>query len=189
MNYKYMLWVDLETTGTDERMDSIIEFGWILTDSVGVLMNEGATVIQPSSSGLHRLYYGPRVVFEMHRDNGLLLDLRNGEDIHKFDRRFSAFLLEAGLHRGNAILAGSGVSHFDDRFLKVQLPMIRNRLAYPCLDVGQFRRVLKLAGRSDLVDEEQANAKTHRGLDDIRAHRAEYLTYVEWLHQLQGEDT
>ena len=41
MTITHLLWIDLETTGTDEERDEIIEAGWILTDTNLVALDRG----------------------------------------------------------------------------------------------------------------------------------------------------
>ena len=47
----HYLWLDLETTGTDERRDDIIEVGFIITDKELVEKSYGSSVIQITETG------------------------------------------------------------------------------------------------------------------------------------------
>lgn len=73
----HLLWLDLETTGTDETKDSIIEIGCILTTPDLRDKEPTATfqrIISPSDEALGRLLRNG-IVREMHEANGLLDDL------------------------------------------------------------------------------------------------------------------
>jgi len=181
----HYLWIDLETTGTNERLDDIVEVGFIITDRELVEIRSGSTVTQISERGWQRLK-DTEVVFKMHTENGLIADLeRLNEEIPTAGGygKFIVNLLEdMGVEPHHVMLAGSGVSHFDRRFMREQMPWLEGYLAYPSLDVGILRRFwrdvcgLEVSG----LDE----GKTHRGLDDIRCHLEEARWFREKFKSL-----
>lgn len=77
--------------------------------------------------------------------------------------------------------AGSGIGHFDKRYLeRYPYAEFNEKLGYPLIDVGVIRRTLHIAGMSHLIpglDE----TKNHRALDDARLHAQEYAHYVRQL--------
>jgi oligoribonuclease len=175
----YILWVDLETTGTEPE-DQIIEIGAILTDEHFV-----------EQSRYHAIYKSDvplssidPFVLKMHADNGLLFGTHAqqkfaGED----ESEILAWLGKAGaLKMGRLTLAGSGVSHFDRRFINRAWPKLSNRLQYWAYDIGNVRRFFRLATGTTLdpVD----TRKTHRAMDDIEYHLDEARLYVEWMQSL-----
>lgn len=170
---QWVAWIDLETTGNKDD-DSIIEVGFVLTDRD---LNEefaGAWVIHPWDWNYLRKRMEP-VVVEMHEQNGLLDELNmfgwGAYGPAKADREVAAILQEYG--KGNHIpLAGSGVSHFDRKYIRKELPKTSDLLSYWAYDIGAVRRFLKWW---DIPTPGSAlrQAKTHRALDDIREHIAE----------------
>lgn len=118
MNDHHLLWLDLETTGTDETKDSIIEIGCVLTDAD---LNEIGTFtmyVEPTDEALGRLLRN-EVVREMHAANGLL-DLIADPDGAAVRPHEAASELLGWLDShsvGKVAIAGSGVAHFDRRFL------------------------------------------------------------------------
>lgn len=170
--YDHLLWVDLETTGTDEDLDSIIEIGVILTDMELNELDAMGVIVDPTDEALLRLGRNP-VVSEMHKANGLLRDLETSVAYHRdtADTRVVEFLKFHGVKHHRVMLAGSGVSHFDRRFIKAQLPCTNAYLAYPCMDIGVVRRAWEMFSGAELPYAEPN--KNHRALDDIRFHLEE----------------
>lgn len=168
----HLLWVDLETTGTNERLDEIVEVGFIVTDKDLVEIASGSQVLQVTERGWRRLEDNP-FVLEMHTENRLIEDMKR-EGLFSA-REFEVWLLETlsdlGIESHKIMLAGSGVGHFDRRFIKEHLPLLDSVLAYPVIDIGVIRRFY-----SELCGMEVSainDGKTHRALDDIRCHLEE----------------
>jgi oligoribonuclease len=169
-----LLWLDLETTGTDEAKDSIIEIAVIPTtpdlDQVGEWT--------ATDEGLGRLLRTP-VVRAMHEANGLLAELLEEGDRHHtigaVDHQLDTWLVDQGDYLGvnSWILAGSGVGHFDRRFIKAQMPKLDRRLRHWCIDVGVVRRAYSMWTDTAEVHPGHVPGKTHRALDDVRFHLEE----------------
>jgi oligoribonuclease (3'-5' exoribonuclease) len=77
------------------------------------------------------------------------------------------------------ILAGSGVSHFDNRFIKVQLPVSSKCLTFWSWDIGAVRRFLECAGVKGVK-----NVKKHRAMDDIEQHIQDWVWAVNVIKEL-----
>jgi oligoribonuclease len=182
-----LLWLDLETTGADETRDAIIEVGVIPTTPDLIQLGEWSEVVRPTDQGLGRLLRLP-VVRQMHEANGLLDDLLEDDrlpTIGKVDHDLVDWL--TGVHptspTGMWVLAGSGVGHFDRRFIKAHMPKLDRRLRHWAIDVGVLRRAYALWG-VDRV-EPPVPAKNHRALDDAYGHLAEART---WAHYFDEAD-
>ena len=189
-----LVWIDLETTGSDERQDPIIEFAMVVTEGFApfVELARYSRVVAPEGDGWsHR--FSPKVL-EMHVTNGLL-----GEIFGEFEGASPiAYVEEAAVEivskygdRHDFVLAGSGVAHFDRRFIAAQMPKLDKWLRYYTIDVGVFRRTLVAMGHGFLVDEIRelpdfalADAKTHRAMDDIEGHLAELRHYAGRTNEL-----
>lgn len=174
-----LLWVDLETTGTDETKDSIIEIGVVATMADLSFLGEFSAVVRPTAEGLGRLYRTD-VVREMHAQNGLLQELLDDIDTTP-PGVVERDLLETmhGIHEGQWILAGSGVGHFDRRFLAAQMPMVERRLRHWCIDVGVVRRAYSMWTGTPERHPSWVDGKTHRALDDVRFHVEEARMWRE----------
>jgi oligoribonuclease (3'-5' exoribonuclease) len=110
------------------------------------------------------------VVQKMHDVNGLWAELSEGEPLNWVEDDAIAFLQQFG-GKHDFILCGSGVSHFDRRFLKSWMPRFEKWFRYYAIDVGVLRRSLELIGRSDALLPKQD--KAHRALADARYHLEE----------------
>lgn len=178
MGKQYVAWLDLETTGTDEAKDPIIEVGvQLCEDGPGMTpVDEFQAVIDPGPTfwaGFPRNVNG--VVLGIHDANGLWDEAREGLAIDLADRALAEWLRDyAGKQR--VVLAGSGVSHFDRRFIAAQMPLTDQRLTFWALDVGSVRRMLKRTAPG-LVVGDHGEVKAHRALVDAIDHRAEWLAY------------
>jgi oligoribonuclease len=171
---KAILWVDLETTGTDETEDDIIEVGAILTDFDLEVIRMFSAVSRPSAHAYTRMMEN-KVVREMHTANGLLAILdklpRGACPIHEVDMNLKEFVRE-WVPTGKVVLAGSGVSHFDRRFIDAQLYNAATLLVRPTIDVGVIRRFFRMAGIT-LDEDTGSQIKSHRAMDDISQHLSE----------------
>lgn len=176
---KAILWLDLETTGVDEIEDEVIEVGAILTDFEFNTLNNFTAWCKPSPHALSRLLEND-TVREMHTKNGLLDIIQRPAGLHLREldeacRDWCRSIVPAG----KVILAGSGVGHFDRRFVDSQLWLTAELLIWPTLGVDVFRRFLKYAGIEFRFDARPR--KTHRALDDIKAHLHEAREYRKFV--------
>lgn len=185
----HMLWLDLETTGVDESKDSIIEVGAVLTDLELTELDSYSMLVRPTDMALGRLYRN-EIVRGMHTDNGLLDALSGPDDLPRIgqvDHRIVDWLVDLTTGK-RAILAGSGVGHFDRRFIKAHMPQLDQRLTHWCIDVGVIRRFFHQVTGSTFTPP----AKNHRALDDVYGHLEEgraMARYFREAEELFGEHT
>jgi oligoribonuclease len=185
----WLAWLDLETTGTDEHEDPIIEVAVVLTrPDLSEQTEPFHRIVSPPdlSAAVCRIAAsGP--VQAMHDANGLLDALKAGvgDPIGAVDQDLRAWLKEHSKPKRSVMIAGSGVGHFDRRFVAAQMPQTDAHLWYPAFDVGVFRRMLQCWGAADLAG--QPGAKTHRALDDVLDHIAEAQRYKAMVARLMTE--
>lgn len=174
----HLLWLDLETTGSDETKDCIIEVGCILTTDALEEVAEWECVVRPTAEGFGRLMLNP-VVRSMHASNGLLealdpLGEAGHEELPRPDQAAKSLLTWLALNdakKDRTVLAGSGVGHFDRRFIARWMPQVDRFLRYWCIDIGVVRRAHGMWVGTPVSSAN--DAKTHRALDDARCHLAE----------------
>ncbi len=179
-----LCWLDLETTGTDEHADFLLEIACVVTEPIppflevpGVSRFEGV-VLPPA--GWHDRLAENKVVLPMHENNGLCEAVaRRGGPIDDVASSCVDFL-----HRFELPLrlAGSGVSHFDRRWLKAVMPEVERCFDYPSMDVGCVRRLMKYAGRDDLIPPE--GELPHRALGDALRHAEEFRRYARVIQDV-----
>ena len=169
-----LLWVDLETTGTDLLEDEIIEIGCIVTDRQLDKLFEYQAVIKPSDKGMGRLMLNP-VVREMHTKNNLIGDIieeRTGGNCLQVTQDLTG-MLEREFPGRRFIVAGSGVGPFDRPFINIHMPLLARLCRYYVFDVSVIRRAMTLFAGEDWLAPAQGNEQTapwesHRALADIR---------------------
>lgn len=180
----HLLWIDLETTGSDPEKDCIIEVGLILTTSL--LEEQWATsyVIKPQELGLGRMMLNP-IVRGMHEANGLLAEVLDPEGpswrVHDAASHILRNLIERGAKEGKVVLAGSGVGHFDRAFIRRYMPQLDRYMRYWCIDVGVIRRAYEMWSGDTGPLVRFNEGKTHRALDDIRCHLNEARAFSEFF--------
>ncbi len=180
MTDTHMLWLDLETTGTDETTDLILEIGAILTDmDLNVLGEYGTPISDDGTADLAMFVLTHKdddYVLNMHTDNGLLDAIAEGSvERRKAEQDILDLLGVHGVKKKRCILAGSGVGHFDRRFLAVGMPELNAHLAYPTFDIGVIRRAESYWAPGWL---RTANDdKPHRALADAHIHLSDARTY------------
>lgn len=173
--------LDLETTGVNEYDDPIIEVGAVALDMAFRTLDTFTAVCHASPEVLiDRLN---DYVRKMHTRNGLLDDLAQGKGIPLADVDEAIARWIKGLNNGSsnkAAMAGSGVGHFDSRFIRAQMPLLAKALTFWTLDVGVMRRMCEFSGRRDLILD-GTHDKTHRALDDAEFHARELRHYASVL--------
>lgn len=179
-------WLDLETTGTDEHDGSIVEVGAIITDPDLHEIESLSFLVQPDPKHWHGMNH---VVRGMHLRSGLAADIEEAMrlpeggaalSVRDADRVLTA-ALDRHTVRGRVILAGSGVSHFDHRWIRAHLPRSASKLTWWAYDVGNVRRFL---GSIDvaLLRPDQGD-KAHRGIVDARNHLNEWRHYRDVVRE------
>lgn len=186
-----ILFLDLETTGTDERLDNIIEVGIAMLDAETLVEKDAfSRVVAPYLNAYERMM-AKDVVREMHEKNGLLDDVRariresGSRSISDVDTELIDWLRQhVGRDTTQIPYGGSGVGHFDRRFIKRYLPRFDKMITHWAYDVGVMRRMFKKAGvtpADELFERIGQDGKTHRALDDARVHAAEFRYYQTFI--------
>lgn len=186
-------WLDLETTSLDPEAGEILEIGIVLTDLALNEIAESSWLVRPKQ--LDMLTIHP-TVREMHTKNGLFeevlalplydpgMDYEGYTDIVARDKHIGDWLRAEipRLQRGDLALGGSGVSHFDVRWLKRHLPGTAAMFYRSTFDVGVIRRFVDdVANCPELRPPAVTRDLNHRALDDARNHLAEARHYVDIL--------
>ena len=184
-----IVWVDTESTGTDEFRDPLLEVALIVTTKQLTEITRASWIIRPP----HPLDAYPMVdeVREMHKRNGLLdLVATEGIPIGDVDAEMAQVLQGSNPTANHKVpLGGSGVGHFDRRFIGRQMPKVDRLLTYWCYDIGNVRRFGRIAKIEAPAVHADADRKSHRAMDDIEMHLAEARWWLRFLRRAKENGT
>lgn len=180
-----ILWIDLETTGSSNDAD-IIEFGAVLTDGSPELNQLGEFTATLKSDK----FYESDVVVQMHEKSGLNAALAKPDYllVSSLEQAVLRWINDTiGFSTEHIAWGGSGVGHFDSKYIRRDMPYLSKRITYWVYDVGVLRRMLRLAGVEFESSNADSNTKTHRALDDIKLHVQEARDYISILRRAQND--
>lgn len=182
-NSPYICWIDLETTGSSDDA-LIIEIGAVMSDRDLNELSSKQIVLHIGKEWTDQL---DPFVLNMHTKNGLLEECYKS-DVYLSDADTEMTKWIRGYTSGDHIpLGGSGVSHFDRKFIRRDLRKFDKFLTYWAYDVGSLRRQLRLFGFEVPDRKAVAESRSHRALDDIRDHVAETRQYRDMLRGLLSQ--
>jgi len=167
-----LVWIDLETTGIDDRSSHILEIASIITDKDLNVIAEGPDlVIEQPDQILETMdpwcidQHGRSGLTDASRNDGIPLGVAEAETL-----RFVQF----HCLRGMAPLCGNSIG-FDRRFLMHHMPSLNNYLNYRNVDVSSIKELVRRWHPAALEGIEKR--ATHRALDDIRESIEELRIY------------
>lgn len=185
-----LFWIDIESSGLPKGNDwsgvSVLEVACIVTDFA---LNPEAgyeEVVKLTQKAADELRGNPEVL-EMHKKNGLLQRAAKEATMTmaEVEQEMIGLLKDTGLDKGEFMIAGSGVAAFDHPLMKSLMPELASWLAYYPFDIGVLRRTLRiLNGNKDLVPAVKASYgpdKSHRAMDDVKAHLEESVLYQRYF--------
>jgi oligoribonuclease (3'-5' exoribonuclease) len=184
-----ILWIDLETTGSSNEA-KILEFGGILTTATPDLEELGRfqTLVDPYPVDT----YEADVVVEMHKKSGLTDDLKMNSivlpSVVEAEQAILRWINDTiGFSTEHLPWGGSGVGHFDAKYIRRDWLYLAKRLTYWVYDVGVMRRMMRLGGFELPVDD--TGAKNHRALDDAEKHAQEARLYLQQIQTWKGTNS
>jgi len=160
-----LVWMDLEMTGLDPRVDRIVEIATLITDDDLEIVAEGPDlVIATPEDALAGM---APVVVDMHTSSGLLEQIRSSTiTLEDAGAQTLAFIREHVPEAGRVPLCGNSIG-MDRRFLAAYLPEIEEYLHYRSIDVSTIK---ELARRwyPEALAAQPRKATAHRAMDDIQ---------------------
>ena len=176
---RWLVWVDLETTGLDHDHDYIIEFASVITDFNLKVFGHVESLVRPPELTIEQLLAvieNDDFINEMHTRNGLKAALKLGPTLttEKVEESF-VYLLKNFGEPQEFLIAGSGVSGFDQPWLDKAMPEASQYWQYRAYDIGVMRRFVRYTlGRFDLFTKESTH---HRSMDDV----TEFIDQARYL--------
>lgn len=156
-----LLWVDLETTGLDERADKILEIAVAEADFEDPY---NARHIYHAVLGYTRDEQDPinPIVLEMHTKNGLFAECAKSDTyLFQVERDLLALIPEVADSQERSVLAGSTIA-FDHAFIRYQMRTLNKRLHYRNFDVSSVKMFCRHLGMEKIP-----RAEAHRAKQDI----------------------
>ncbi len=174
---KRLFWIDLEMTGLDDTVDSILEVAVVVTD----------WELKPLEQ-YHRVVFQPPQVLEgmndwckkTHGESGLTAAVPNGTPLAQVEQELLALIGRHYPGKERVVLAGNSVGN-DKRFVDRYLPEVAKRLHYRLVDVSSFKEVFR---EKYSIDFKKGNS--HRAVDDILESIAELTHYLSFV-QIPGK--
>jgi len=177
-----LVWIDLETTGIDDRSCDILEIATIITDKDLENAIEGPDLVIRQSNAVLR-GMDPWCV-DQHGASGLTEASRHSEITLATAEAETLDFVRMHCLRGKAPLCGSSIG-FDRRFLMHHMPKLNDYLHYRNIDVSSLKELVR-RWKPDVLEQVQKRS-THRALDDIRESIDELKLYREALFGLVRE--
>jgi oligoribonuclease len=167
-----LVWLDLETTGLDDRTGTILEIATIVTDKELTVIEEGPNlVIQQPDDVLAGM--DPWCV-EQHGSSGLTeASRRSSVSMPEAEEATLTFVRKHCL-RGRAPLCGNSIG-FDRRFIFHHMPRLNSYLNYRNVDVSTLKELAERWYEGDIRKPDKES--NHRALDDIRESIEELKRY------------
>jgi oligoribonuclease len=167
-----LVWIDLETTGIDDRSCEILEIAVIVTDKDLQDPIEGPDLVIHQSNAVLR-GMEPWCV-EQHGASGLTEASRHSKiSLADAEEQVLAFVREHCL-RGKPPLCGNSIG-FDRRFVMHHMPKLNAYLHYRNVDVSTLKELVR-RWKPEVLEKVQKRS-THRALDDLRESIAELRLY------------
>lgn len=179
-----LAWMDLEMTGLDPAVHTIVEIATLITDDQLEVVAEGPDLVLTATP--EQLARMDDVVRAMHTRSGLL-DAIEASKVTLADAGAAtlAFLKEHIPTAGTVPLCGNSIGT-DRRFLARWLPDVEHFLHYRSVDVSTVK---ELARRwyPAAASAAPRKAGAHRALDDIKESVAELRYYRSAIFVPVGE--
>ncbi len=175
---KKLLWVDLEMTGLDPKIDRIMEVAAIVTDwDFNQLATYEGVVAVGKELIEQRMLAGPSAEFWNSipdvRDVLINQSTTGGLTSHQVESELLAFV-DKHFEKGVPVLLAGNSIHIDRQFITSEWKRFDARLHYRMLDVTAWKVVFE--GK---FGKKFAKLEVHRALDDIRGSMMELRYYLE----------
>ncbi|WDI78514.1 oligoribonuclease [Candidatus Purcelliella pentastirinorum] len=140
LNKKNLIWIDLEMTGLNPKIDRILEIATIITDSNLKILAEGPNIIIKQKK---------KIIDSMnnwnkktHKKNQLIKMVQNSNYNEKYAEKKTIKFLSKWIQKNISPICGNSIGN-DRRFLYKYMPKLESYFHYRYLDVSSIRELAK----------------------------------------------
>jgi len=179
INNDNLVWVDLEMTGLEPGVDTIIEIATIVTDPQLNTLAEGPVIaIHVEDSKLAEMDDWNT---KHHTASGLVERVRASSDNLDTAASDTIAFLQNWIEPGHSPMCGNSIGQ-DRRFMVKYMPALEAYFHYRNVDVSTIKELVKRWKPS--IGEGFSKKNTHLALDDIRESIAELRYYREHVFSI-----
>lgn len=163
-----LAWLDIETTGLDERTGHLLEVAIVITDNdFNEVAEPFSMLVQPTDPAWKDDLND--FVTAMHTDNGLIRDLDAGMGTPLPEVEFAAvqYLQTHCGTEAKPMMGGNSIT-FDRNWLKHHMPMLLAAFHYRSVDVTSVDQFITRSTQLDNVDPDDIAVSDHRAVSDLR---------------------
>ncbi len=175
---KRMFWMDLEMTGLDPEVCTIIEVAAVVTDLKLTPLEEYTQVVYQPPEALAVM---DAWCVKTHGESGLTADIPHGRPLEEVEGELLALVQRHYPADARVVLCGNSI-HQDRRFIDRYLPRLAARLHYRMVDVSSFKEVFRSCFG---VQWEKGN--NHRALQDTHESIRELAGYLRYVSVPESE--
>lgn len=169
---KRLFWIDLEMTGLDETVDTIVEIAIVITDINFVVLEEYQRVIFQPEENLKRM---GDYVRNLHQSSGLLEKIPSGIPLAVAEKEILELISKHFDGKERIPLVGNSVGN-DKRFVDQYLPEVAKKLHYRIIDISSFKEIFR---NKYSINFQKKNL--HRAVSDIHESIEELKFYLSFV--------
>lgn len=173
MGQASLLWIDIEMTGLDPKVDKILEVAVIATDWDFREIAKLELVQQADPEFMKQQMVGEFWEVNSQARDALLAQNVHGQTAVAVENELLKFIGQHFAPDKPVLLAGNSI-HQDRKFIENEWPKLNSRLHYRMLDVSAWKVVFE--GK---YGKKFAKPEAHRALEDIKGSIMELKYYMK----------
>lgn len=175
---EYIVWIDVEASGTNPEIHNLLEIASVITDMSGQQIGQSYTSLVNVKNLSQVISLSDINVQKMHDKSGLWSDLWNKESysLQHIEKDLITWLINT-VGSDSIIYFGGNSITLDRNFVNFNFPDFYKMISYRSVDVTS----ISLTVQSNSTIDGFRKGKNHRALDDAYNSIEEYKYYVRNL--------